>query len=878
MLARSTDQEAPLHRFDVFVSYAGSDHADVAKLVKRLEEDGFGVWFDVERMEGGPPVLGQIADAIAESAHTVVCLSDAYLEREWTAFELQSSMHRDPSSSSARTILVRIRPYVRNLPNYVEHLPVCDLTDESKYDREYWRITTTIERTFEETAESGDVDSILRACEEPFRHPGEPHVALFLLRRATESLSKFLYRRDIGEIPRGATFDRIIGDLVADGQLPTHLNASLVTMQVYGNFVVRDQADDFLVSNESIEPALSALRILVDWTFPGRSQPNDPLALVPQSLPRAASGDRLLPGTPYSIHAEQIGRNGLGPLFAGRDCDRDVSVSVNLVNLSEDREAAFFEEVSRFIRMRNGNIVSPSETGRVVVDGRRRCLYLVTPRLDGISAQDLIEHTGPLPARAAYEVGIGIGQALAVFHASDPPIVHGDIKPVNVLVSSIGAVRVLCIGREPATMPGTSSDKIDSFLFSSAEQRTGASLTPSTDLSALHSVLSFLLSGEYRQQNAPEHAPVLRRIADCDSAAAAVLVLEQAVAGLPSTPSLGTVNRQLRRKLGLDPVVEGPARSLANQDLALAGVGRIESRGVWPAGDGQMLLWERGTDTLVVIDGSDVVWRDSRPVTVRRVVCGAGDQLAVGGWDGAVRYFVNGQVVAAADLDGTVGDLAFVPAGVVAGSWKDELRLLPKAGEPVELLRVSQGVHRIAAARGADRFAVAGLAGGLATYVGRARDNHLPDLGSATDLAYAGSLLVALVGRTLVYVGMDGSTTRAEERPGALRLLPQQEPGRCLLVAEATDATGATGLETWLIDHKGRHEPLAKLPTGYALLAACGLPNRFLLTERDGGCRYWRDGAERRSWPDAYAASFSADGRLITVGSPGLVELYEDLA
>ena len=581
MRSCSPSQEAPLYRFDAFISYAGSDHTDVAKLVKRLEEDGFTVWFDVDRMEGGPPVLGQIADAIAASAHTVVCLSDAYLERKWTAFELQSSMHRDPSSSSARTILVRLRPLTRNLPNYVQHLLVCDLTDERNYDREYRRIKATIERPIEEAADPVDVDSILQVCEAPFRHLGEPPVALFLMRRATECLSKFLYRQKIGEIPHGATFDRIIGDLVADRRIPIHLNASLVTMQMYSDFAVRDQLDDFLISNESIEPALSALRNLVEWTFPGRSQSHDPLAAVLQSLPRAGPGDLLLPGTRYSIHAEQMGRNGLGPLFAGRDCDRDVSVSVNLVNLSEDREAAFFEEVSRFIRLRNANIVSPSETGRVVVDGRRRCLYLVTPRLDGISAQDLVEHTGPLPPRAAYEVGIGIGQALAAFHASDPPIVHGDIKPANVLVSGIGAVRVLCIGREPVTMPGTSSDKIDSFLFSSAEQRTGASLTLSTDLSALHSVLSFLLSGEYRQQNAPEHAPVLRRIADCDSAAAAVLVLEQAVAGLPSTPSLGTVNRQLRRDLGLDPVVEAPSRSLANQDLALVGVGQDrEPRGV----------------------------------------------------------------------------------------------------------------------------------------------------------------------------------------------------------------------------------------------------------------------------------------------------------
>jgi hypothetical protein len=54
------------------------------------------------------------------------------------------------------------------------------------------------------------------------------------------------------------------------------------------------------------------------------------------------------------------------------------------------------------------------------------------------------------------------------------------------------------------------------------------------------------------------------------------------------------------------------------------------------------------------------------------------------------------------------------------------------------------------------------------------------------------------------------------------------------------------------------------------------VPGRFVVSEPDGGCSYWRDGHRERLWRDASTANISHDGRLLAVGRPGVVELYED--
>src|ERR1035441_346866 len=125
------------YRVGVFISYARTDSVPVERLVARLRNDGFSVWFDRDEMSGGHTTIGQLADGIACSAHMIACLSDAYVDRDYTAFELQTNQALDPANRQNRTIPVLIRPHPKPVPIQIRAFTFGDLTREDSGEREY---------------------------------------------------------------------------------------------------------------------------------------------------------------------------------------------------------------------------------------------------------------------------------------------------------------------------------------------------------------------------------------------------------------------------------------------------------------------------------------------------------------------------------------------------------------------------------------------------------------------------------------------------------------------------------------------------------------------------------------------------------------------
>jgi hypothetical protein len=424
---------------------------------------------------------------------------------------------------------------------------------------------------------------------------------------------------------------------------------------------------------------------------------------------------------------------------------------------------------------------------------------------------------------------LGVAEVLRGLHEADPPVAHGDVAMANVFVGPLGTV-TLCPGRS-------------------------VTRTDAEDLTALVRLLTELLPGT-----------VAERLAGCTTAARACLVLREATADLPPGDSLGSVYRRCR-----GPAAVAPAPLPDAPKLVETGRIDIESRAAWPLGAGRLVVWERGTDTLVVREGVETIWRDSHAVAVRRTAYGPNGQVAIGCWDGTVRCFTDGAPVVAARMDGAVGDLCFVGDTLVAGSWKQNLWRFGPDGRCRELLDVKSGVHRIAAADDRDRFAVADLSGGLSIYADNRRVANLPAVGFVTDLAYAGTRLVLLTGEELTSLRLDGSTGGREPSPGARGLAPGPVPGHCTLLVR-TDAH----FETWSLDEADRHVRDHVFPRDHLPIRLCRVPGRFVVSEPDGGCGYWRDGQRRARWRNATTANLSRDGRLLAVSRPGVVELYED--
>lgn len=864
--------------YDAFISYSRSDRDRVAALIERLRGDRFKVWFDDDDIVPGIRLAMQLGEAIDASRHTIACLSDNYLVREWTEYEVSVTHGHDPAGRTGRLIPVVVRDLTVAIPGPLAQLARLDLTDPLGFEKSYRRLADQLWSSAGSTAPTPDAGY---ASAVAFEHLDDPALALIYSRQATGRLAQQLYRKYLGEVPADSTFDELIDALLMSAVLPKEASMPLAVLQAFGRQAMH--ADTIAITHRVVTPAIDALRMLTDWMFPERHR-QQTWAETWNLLPIENSlSERRIPGSRYVLREPQLCRNSLGPLYPGIDTETQEPVSVNLVTLPESAEQRFFADVSRFKRLDAANVLRPVDAGRLVVDGQRHGLYLVMPPLDGMSAQDLVERAGRLPERAAYELCLRVATALAGFHGARPPLVHGDIKPANILVGAFGTVGVLCIGEQVASaaLPQNADGRVDSFHFASPEQRHGQPLTPMTDLHALRTMLIYLLTGAHespvaqRRPVAEPAATVVAAVAACHDAAECCRVLADALRDM----TVGTAGGGDLRSVVTAHMAATERPWFAQPDpLTLVAAFPVVSRLAWPLGDDRVLVWENGSATLAIMRGAELVWRDSGPVAVRRVVTdGTGRRLAVGGWTGAVRHLVDGQPVASTTIDGAVGDLRFHRDDLVVGGWKRALVRVAADGSVRTLVPVHRGVHRIAVSERGDRFTVADQSGGLTSYGGDRPVETLPTIGPIADIAYAGSKLIVLADEALYGVRLDGTRTRSVVTPGAFALGRAVGPGQCLLLVATGDGDPAgPTVQAWHIDEEERRRVAFTLEPGETVLSVCVAGDRLTVSRPGGGCAYRRYGEVVHTWPDAVGAHVSDDGRRIAVSRTGRVELYED--
>ncbi|KAE8785450.1 putative kinase CHARK [Hordeum vulgare] len=174
--------------------------------------------------------------------------------------------------------------------------------------------------------------------------------------------------------------------------------------------------------------------------------------------PREFRYSELVAATGDFAEDRQIGRGGFGRVYRGCLSGQDRHVAIK--KLSQDQAAQgrkeFEAEVTVMCRLRHRNIV------KLVgwYSGRER-LALVYEFVPGGSLDThLYGPARPLTWPERYKIALGLGSALRYLHTDcDPCIVHGDIKPANVMLDAsrnaklgdFGLARLVDHGAEPQT-------------------------------------------------------------------------------------------------------------------------------------------------------------------------------------------------------------------------------------------------------------------------------------------------------------------------------------------------------------------------------------------------------------------------------------------
>src|SRR6266498_2379097 len=205
-------------------------------------------------------------------------------------------------------------------------------------------------------------------------------------------------------------------------------------------------------------------------------------------------GPRILAGR-YEV-GRLLGAGGMAEVYEGHDrlLARRMAIKILLSQYAHD--PAFLERFRREAQsaasLPHPNIVSVFDTGS---DGDT--WFIVMELVAGNTLRDLIHLHGPVhPARAA-EICSEVAGALAVAHARG--IVHRDVKPGNVMLTTEGKVKVMDFGIARATaVPSITqtSAVVGTAQYIAPEQAQGLEVDGRTDVYALGCCLYEMVTGQ----------------------------------------------------------------------------------------------------------------------------------------------------------------------------------------------------------------------------------------------------------------------------------------------------------------------------------------------------------------------------------------------
>lgn len=210
-------------------------------------------------------------------------------------------------------------------------------------------------------------------------------------------------------------------------------------------------------------------------------------------------------GNRYEV-GELIGRGGMAEVHIGYDTrlSRTVAIKVLRSDLATDPTflARFRREAQSAAALNHPSIVAVYDTGEehtTSPNGNEISLpYIVMEYVKGRTVSKLLNNGDALPINEAVQIVVGVLSALEYSHREG--IIHRDIKPGNIMLTTDGKVKVMDFGiaravaDSAATMTQTNS-VVGTAQYLSPEQARGEVVDTRSDLYSTGCVLYELLTG-----------------------------------------------------------------------------------------------------------------------------------------------------------------------------------------------------------------------------------------------------------------------------------------------------------------------------------------------------------------------------------------------
>jgi tetratricopeptide (TPR) repeat protein len=261
-------------------------------------------------------------------------------------------------------------------------------------------------------------------------------------------------------------------------------------------------------SGDAAEYRAAALRMLEGATESSSAAP-----AVPSDAPSAGATPALAPSerdappeSPESFAGGRykvlrfLGEGGKKRVFLAHDAllDRDIAFSlIKTEGLDDVGRERIMREAQAMGRLTHPNIVSIYDIGEHVAPDGSKQPYLVQELMGGGDVEDLLKDAdGPLSLRRSLEIAISTAKGLEFAHAQG--VIHRDLKPGNVWLTSDGVAKIgdlglaVTLGQSRLTSHGM---MVGTYGYMPPEQALGQEVTPQADLYSLGAMLYELVTG-----------------------------------------------------------------------------------------------------------------------------------------------------------------------------------------------------------------------------------------------------------------------------------------------------------------------------------------------------------------------------------------------
>ena len=189
----------------------------------------------------------------------------------------------------------------------------------------------------------------------------------------------------------------------------------------------------------------------------------------------------------------KIGTGGMADVYKAKDhkLNRFVAVKVLKPEFREDTTfiRKFRSEAQAAAGLTHPNIVNVFDVG-----DDEGVYYIVMELIEGITLKEYIAKKGKLSIKEATSIAIQVSMGLEAAH--NHGIVHRDVKPQNIIISTDGKVKVTDFGIARAASSNTiSSNVMGSVHYSSPEQVRGGYSDEKSDIYSLGITLYEMVTG-----------------------------------------------------------------------------------------------------------------------------------------------------------------------------------------------------------------------------------------------------------------------------------------------------------------------------------------------------------------------------------------------